>query len=213
VYQTLLGDGRLHELLFLCDRDLALEARRGGCPVCGGRVDQANYPRKPRGLPGLPGIEWVRLSFCCAALGCRRRLLPPSVRFLGRRVYHAAVMIVTAAVGRQGGRARRLLRERVGVSVRTVARWRRWWRTGFAQSRFWRAARGRFTGQLRAASLPHVLLGRFPGDAPSRLIALLRFLSPITTASGPECAGFLRHPVAPRPARRRRAVQAERSRD
>ena len=213
MYQNLLGDAQVHEFLFLCDWDLAMEARRGGCGWCGGRVDQANYPRKPRGFSGLLGAECVRLSLCCAVEGCRRRLTPPSVRFLGRRVYFGAVVVVMAAMGRRGARAKQRLRERVGVSLRTLARWRRWWRTSFARSRFWKAARGRFTGRLPAAGLPHVLLGRFPGDARSRLIALLRFLSPITTESAPECAGSLRRRITRGAARRRRAVQSERASD
>ena len=54
------------------------------------------YGRKPRGLPdGIdPGpVLPVRFSFCCSVDGCRRRHTPPSVRFLGRKVY-LSVMVV-----------------------------------------------------------------------------------------------------------------------
>ena len=39
----------------------------------------------------------MRLSFCCGREGCRRRVLPPSVLFWGRRVYWAAVVLVVTA--------------------------------------------------------------------------------------------------------------------
>lgn len=39
-----------------------------------------------------------RLSFCCARPGCRRRVTPPSVRFLGRRLYVAAVVVLVTAM-------------------------------------------------------------------------------------------------------------------
>lgn len=213
MYQDLLRDERLYEVLFQCDSDLAREARRGGCGWCGGRVDQANYPRKPRGLPERLAVRYdLRLSLCCAVEGCRRRLTPQSVRFLGRRVYTSAAVVVLAAM-RGGRRAQQQLRQWLGVSSRTLARWRRWWRTTFARSRFWSVARGRFNGRLLAMDLPRVLLGRFPGDDRSRLIALLRFLSPITTASAPECASYVRRRVIPRATRRRRAVRSEGDRD
>lgn len=38
------------DLLYRLDQDLAEQARAQGCP-CGGRLDRANYPRKPRGGP------------------------------------------------------------------------------------------------------------------------------------------------------------------
>lgn len=213
MYQDLLRDVKFHEFLFRCDSDLATKARGGGCGRCGGRLDQANYRRKPRGIPELRlGAECLRLSLCCAVDGCRRRLTPPSVRFMGRRVYLGMVVVVMAAM-RRGHRATSQLQQWVGVSARTLARWRRWWRTTFARSRFWKAARGRFPGRLSAARLPQVLLDRFPGDGRSRLIALLHFLSPITTASAPECASSLRHRVVPGATRRRRAMHSPRPGD
>jgi hypothetical protein len=48
----LLRDARLFVLLLAIDRDLAAAARQGGCLCCGGRLDGASYPRKPRGALG-----------------------------------------------------------------------------------------------------------------------------------------------------------------
>ena len=43
------------------------------------------------------GEEFVRrFSLCCGREGCRKRATPPSLRFLGRRVYLCAVVLVAS---------------------------------------------------------------------------------------------------------------------
>ncbi len=80
---------------------------RKGCS-CGGRLHSANYPRAPRGGPDhLPEEYRSRFSFCCDRDGCRKRMTPPSVRFLGRKVYLGAVVILVSAM-RQGPTPRRV---------------------------------------------------------------------------------------------------------
>ena len=183
MYQSVLADVRLFELLGRIDQDLARKAREKGCGRCGGRLDRADYARKPRGVPSELGAEHrVRLSLCCSAEGCRRRTTPPSARFLGRRVYVGAAVVGITAL-RPGARdaEARALREWLGVSRRTLARWRRWWREVFAASTFWRQARGRLRMPVPVRQLPGGLLGRFTGDLQTQLIAALRFLAPITT--------------------------------
>ena len=140
----MLADARLYELLLRLDEDLAGSTQAGGCGWCGGRLDRADYARKPRGAPaGLGAEHALRLRFCCAAEGCRRRASPPSVRFLGRRVYVGAAVVAITALAEGSPRAElRALRTGLGLSARTLARWRRWWREVFAESAFWRAARG-----------------------------------------------------------------------
>ena len=99
----------LFELLFAIDQDLAANARAAGCPACGGRLHSVRYPRKPRGGPADLGPEYDwRFSFCCAGEGCRRRATPPSVRFLGRRVYLGAVVVrsLTCNTSGRSGRTR-----------------------------------------------------------------------------------------------------------
>jgi hypothetical protein len=87
--------------LFSIDKNLAQISRQKGCP-CGGHLHCAHYPRKPRGGgDDLPEQYGYRLSFCCDRDGCRKRVTPPSVRFLGRKVYLGAVVILVAAM-RQG---------------------------------------------------------------------------------------------------------------
>ena len=193
MYQSFLRDEELSAFLFRCDRDLAEEARKGDCPRCQGRLHQANYLRKPRGVSDelLPEAAAVRLSLCCGVVGCRKRLMPASLRFLGRKIYLGLAVVVAGVLGERGsdlgtGEICGL----IGVSRRTLHRWRRWWRGTFAESRFWQAARGRFRTPISAADLPHGLLDRFAGDARARLIAMLRFLSSITSVSLRENPAF-----------------------
>lgn len=186
---ALFRDATLYAVLLKFDHDLAAEARAARCP-CGGVLHSARYPRKPRGGPDELGPEYVeyatRLSFCCAVDGCRRRVTPPSVRFLGRRVYLGAIVVLATAM-RAGPTARRAaqLREWLGVSGRTLARWRQWWRETFVASPFWRGVKGRFAPPVEPRALPASLLERFvAAHARDRLVALLRFLAPLTTRAG-----------------------------
>lgn len=181
----ILGDARLYALLRKFDEDLADAARAGGCE-CGGVLHAANYRRKPRGRPGeLEREDELRFSFCCDREGCRGRVTPPSVRFLGRRVFLGAVVVLVSAM-MNGPNATRVakLSSLVGASERTLRRWRTWWRTAFAESAFWKGAAGCFARPFAHEALPHSLLERFAGDERERLGAALRFLSPITTMSG-----------------------------
>jgi hypothetical protein len=109
---------------------------------------------------------------------------PPSVRFLGRHVYLAAAIVLIAAL-EQGATVRRVeeLRSRLGVSLTpaTVSRWRAWWRGTVPATAFWRVARGQLTPPVPEHELPGSLLARFTGDDEgARLIAMLRFISPLT---------------------------------
>lgn len=184
--QALLCDKRFHQLLLQFDEDLAARTRADGCPRCGGRLHSAPYWRKPRGAPrGLVAQYSQRSSFCCAVDGCRKRTTPPSLRFLGRRVYLAAVVVLISAM-RCGLTPKRVqyLAQLVSVPRRTLERWRRWWLEGFAQSSFWKAACARFLPPVQSEALPAGLLERFSGqDARGRVIALLQFLSPLSTIS------------------------------
>jgi len=55
LYQSLLADTSFFSLLLRIDRDLAQQARAGGCPWCGGSLHRASYRRKPR-VVRRPGV-------------------------------------------------------------------------------------------------------------------------------------------------------------
>ena len=182
MYQALLADVRFHELLLAFDQDLASAACAQGCGLCGGALHSARFPRKPRGgLAGLVEACDQRFSFCCAEDGCRTRETPPSLRFLGRKVYLGAVVVMVETM-RQGPTAARVrqLTDLLGASRRTLARWREWWRSAFVASRFWKSTSAAFMPPVDQGRLPVSLLERFAGDAGAKLVALLRLLGPIT---------------------------------
>ena len=182
MYRDLLADATFHELLLACDRDLADTARCAGCARCSGAVHSAPYWRKPRGRPCRLGREHdLRFSFCCAVDGCRSRATPPSLRFLGPKVYIAAIVVLIAML-RHGATARRMreLDQVIGVDRRTVERRRRWWRDSFTTTSFWRIARATLMPPVDQNRLPAALIERFAGDDADRLVALLRFIGPLT---------------------------------
>jgi len=185
LYLTWLADARLYEMLARIDADLAETARKAGCRVCGAVLHSAPFPRKPRGGPGELTADYDRRhSFCCAIEGCRKRRTPPSVRFLGRKVYLGAVVVLATALRHGPTRTRAArLRELLGVDARTLRRWRQWWRDTFAASPWWTAVRGHFVPPVPTTALPDSLLRRFAGDSWEPLVALLRFVAPTTTAS------------------------------
>ena len=179
----LLGDARLYEQLLRFDTDLAERVRATACP-CGGRLHSARFPRKPRGSPiGLDGYDY-RFSFCCDREGCRARVTPPSLRFLGRRVYLGAVVVLVSAMmhGLTAWRVAKLCRL-LGVDRRTLERWRRWWQEEFPTTPLWRDAKARFMPPVAEAELPAVLLDRFDGARRAQLVRVLKLLLPLTTSS------------------------------
>lgn len=179
-----LQDPKLYCFLLLIDQDLAAQAQVAGCG-CGGVLHSARYPRKPRGAPrSLLDQYRSRLSFCCAA--CRRRTTPQSVRYLGRRVYLAAVVLLVSAM-RNGLTAtgEQRLAQSLLVPRRTLERWRVWWLEQFVRTSFWKGACARFVPPVPTAALPASLLARFRGeDLSHQLIQTLRFLSPLSTLDG-----------------------------
>ena len=186
MYPWVLEDARLYAFLHRVDGEMADEAQVAGCPDCGGRLHCGDFPRKPRGARVALGAEYDRrFSFCCAADGCRHRLTPPSVRFLGRKVYLAAVVVLTTAMrhGVTRWRAEKL-REVLGVSEKTLLRWRTFWQQEFPATRFWQEARARFGTPVAEAELPASLLERFVGEGAEPLVLMLRFIGPVTTCGG-----------------------------
>jgi len=165
------------------DDDLAAETRKKGCS-CGGRLHSANYLRKPRGTPAkLSEQECLRLSFCCDRDSCRKRTTPRSVRFLGRKVYLGAIVILISAM-RQGPSPRRVreLSARFGADESTITRWQTFWREHFPQTPFWKVARASLVPVAEILTLPYSLVDFFlsRNRRCRGWTLLLQFLSPIT---------------------------------
>ena len=102
----------LFYLLHRIDIDLAKQLQQGRCPYCNGPLHHSNYERKPRGGPeNIPDEYLVRQSLCCGRPDCRRRTLPPSCLFMGRRVYWGCVILVvmTLPMGQALVRSKRCL--------------------------------------------------------------------------------------------------------
>jgi len=144
----------LHELVFgveffarleAIDARMAAQLAAQGCPFCGGPLHQGNYLRKPRGALLASGGELysLRRSLCCGWRDCRRRVLPPSLRFLGRRVY-LEVVVLFATVVMQLVNAVREASAATAVPPRTLRRWASWWIGMFPASPTWVELKARF---------------------------------------------------------------------
>ena len=176
----LIFDRNFFDYLDQEDARAAAVVRAAGCPACAGRLDQARYPRKPRGggiaLAG-EALRWRR-SWCCAREGCRKRVTPPSLVFLGRRVYLAITVVV--ATWRAAAQASAPPR-------RTVRRWQAWFATLASATRWFEAVRGRLAPPWEPGeSLPAALIARvLPGrSSAAPLIATLRMLAPLPQTTG-----------------------------
>ena len=122
----------------------------------------------------------IRCSLCCRE--CRRRVTPPSVRFLGRKVYVGAVVLLATIKAMV-----------CGAAPLTLARWAAWWTTVLPATTFWQAACARLVPAVRTEALPGALLERFeqaqggPGEA--ALVGTLGFVQPVTARLGEHFEG------------------------
>jgi hypothetical protein len=186
--RAVLCNNNFFELLLGIDQELLEEAWRLPCPHCQGRLHRGDFRRKPRGAPASLAAEFAtRFSLCCGRDGCRRRLTPFSVRFLARKVYVAAAVVLVAAA-MQGPSPARLNRlcALFGMTRRTARRWLEWWRTSFADSDFFKTVRGLLRKAVEAPSLPRVLLElRRRPHAAGTTLAVLQLLEPITSSTAP----------------------------
>lgn len=189
-----LNSEKTYQLAEYVDKEIVEKAQSEGCPQegCGGPLYRADYPRKPRGPYEVRAWEsWqTRFSVCCGKEGCRKRHTPPSVRFFGRRWYVGVAVLLVSVVS-SGGRSRRVemveLVSTLEVDARTVKRWKAWWRNTFVQTKFWRAARGLLKPESTGASALQMLWAQYGGEREESVVALLRFLSPVTVSGA--CAG------------------------
>mgnify|MGYP003932886899 CR=1 FL=1 len=124
----------------------------------------------------------MRLSLCCGRDGCRRRALPRSCLFLGRKVYWGGIVMVVTALRQQrrSGWSIRRLRQTFGVSYQTILRWERFYREEFPKSQRWKGLRGQVSARVRNDELPLSLIEHFMeqgGDRKQRFVELLCFVA------------------------------------
>lgn len=183
--------------LVVVDQRLAEAARAQGCPACSAALHRRDYLRKPRGgLLAAAGEEFRRrFGLCCSREGCRRSVLPPSVRFLGQRVYLEAVILLAclhALIGEVPGGA-----PVAAVPKKTVRRWLSWWTSTFLSSPTWLWIRGRLMPPVDETQVPRSFIERVAqglGDAPDVgqvLTIAAQWLAPLTTRSLSDPSRFL----------------------
>jgi hypothetical protein len=175
------------------DEAIVERAAQEPCRDCGGPLYRGDHPRKPRGGLLARAAEAFdrRFSLCCGREGCRRRAMPPSVRFLGRRVYVGAVVIVASAVALTTMATIAVVRA-TGVPARTTRRWLRWWRGPFTTSAPFVELSARLVPAPERQRLPLSLLERLAADRSVSVTKLLAWLAPITTTSCPDGSRLVR---------------------
>lgn len=187
------------EQLKVMDERLSAVVAAARCRHCGGPLHRSNYQRKPRGGLRCSAGErmYLRQSLCCGRRGCRKRTLPPSLLFLGRRVYVGALVVLASAIALLRASVREAAKVS-GVPVRTLVRWRAWWANDFATSLAWAELRASFAAPAPDDStLPlsmlngvHVMQGRDP-PLTKTMMAMARHLAAVTT-SLPKTTQFVR---------------------
>ncbi len=107
------------------------------------------------------------------------------MRFLGRRVYVAAIIVVVSATRASAGTAAAMRQlDALGVPPSTIARWRHWWTTEFVSTAFGTLGQAAFVPPVDTGQAPASLLDRFAATRPPEpLLCLLRWLLPLTSAS------------------------------
>jgi len=116
---------------------------------------------------------------------------PPSVRFLGRRVYVGAAIILASVVALAVVTAA-VAHRSTGIPARTLRRWVGWWRGAFPETTVFAALSARLVPAVTRRELPASVLARMPGPPEAQLTGLLGWLAPLTTASTPDGARFVR---------------------
>ena len=181
------------EGLVAIDEAIVRQAAEAPCPDCGGPLYRSDHARKPRGglLAAAGEAFGRRFNLCCGREGCRHRAMPPSVRFLGRRVYLGAVVIMASAVALTRMTVAAAVRA-AGVPARTLRRWLGWWRGPFTTSAPFIELCARLIPPPDRRLLPLSLLERLAGDGSAPVGKLLAWLAPITTTSGADASRWLR---------------------
>ena len=173
-----IADINFLDLLDAEDARVTAAVKSKGCTDCGGRLDRADYPRKPRGGEIAIAGEGFdrRRSLCCARDGCRHRRTPPSLVFLGRRVYLAITVVIAAWRSAAMNSPPR----------RTVRRWRAWFES-LRDTPWWSVQRARLWPPIEPTEmLPAALIERLLAHHPhaDAFVVALRIIASWRAASG-----------------------------
>ena len=172
----------LFQILYKIDFKIAEKVKDESCPFCGNTLHYANYERKPRGgLEDIPDQYKIRFSLCCSHEVCRRRTLPPSTRFMGRKVYWFGVIlaVLTRRHNIPKDSSARVINGIYGPTRETYKRWISHFKKVFPFTTKWKYLRGRIISTVRTDLLPGSLVNYFIANFGSRkkgLVACLKFL-------------------------------------
>ncbi len=144
-YIKILKDPSFIELLYKIDKDLADQVHKEKCcPSCGGKLDVANYPRKPRGGNVSDYHLCLRFCFCCRNDGCRKRYLPPSIRFMGRFIYWSFWVILVSYFMNNCDYKQKQISKLFLINKRTLDRWQFFWNELFPNSKLMKLIKERY---------------------------------------------------------------------
>ena len=145
-------EGLVWSLLTRIDIDIANLWAGTECGHCkSGRLHRSDYPRAAHGLSRDIDADVRRFSFTCSE--CRRRTMPYSVRFFGRRFRVAPVFLVASVLLERSQTGLAQLGISLRVSLRTLKRWRRWWRESFPETGCWQLLRSKLVPDPEQAPL------------------------------------------------------------
>ncbi len=176
---NLIKSSQLFDILFSIDEDLAQKCRVNRCQWCEGVLHSAKYYRTLRGLLiTLSEDQQVRFSLCCANKSCRKRHTPPSIRFLGRKVYSTLTILLLSAL-RNGisSKVAELFRKTLNVDRRTMKRWQSWWQETFPNTPLWKSRRGFLQNPPESGNFPLSLIHCFEGSNNKQLLTTLIFIT------------------------------------
>lgn len=103
-----------------------------------------------------------------------------SVRFLGRRVYLGLAVTLACARRIEHTPTTARMSQLLEVPLRTLQRWRAWWRELFPVTALWQGMCAHFMPPVATGLLPSSLLERFGGVQGEPMMRFLLFLSPVT---------------------------------
>ena len=190
MYHKFLTDKTFFHFLYKTDQDLSKQTKDQGCPFCRAVLHVANYMRKPRGSIDLPEHLSLRFSFSCSRDGCRKRAMALSIRFLGRFVYWSVhVILISAMLGGRATDVNKISKE-FCIDVKTIKRWRRWWKDFFPTTKFWKKLSGEMVERIEHFPLGLLKLFEKSRSTEDGIIAFLHSLKGLKKTDWPMADTF-----------------------